>query len=65
LGSQFDPDEAAEERRLWADCYEALARALEIMQREATSGGALERIESENAIASRAITRIKEIRGLS
>jgi len=54
-------EEAAEERRLWADYYEAMARVLEIMRREGTAGGALSRIAEEDAIASRAIARIKEI----
>jgi len=34
--SQLSDAEAAEERRLWADYYEATARALEIMRREGT-----------------------------
>ena len=59
--STLSEDEAAEERRLWADYYEAMARVLEIMQREGTVGGALSRIVEEDAIANRAIARIKEI----
>jgi len=56
------PEDAAEERRLWADYYEAMARVLEIMRREGTAGGALSRIVEEDAVAGRAIARIKEIR---
>jgi len=56
--------EAAEERRLWADYYEAAARALEIMRAEGTSRSALARILAEDAKASAAMKRIKEIRGI-
>jgi hypothetical protein len=59
--SLLSKNEAAEERRLWADYYEAMARVLEIMQREGTAGEALTRIMEEDAIAGRAIARIKEI----
>jgi hypothetical protein len=57
-------DEAAEERRLWADYYEAMARVLEIIRREGTAGVALPRIVAEDALASRALARIKQIRGI-
>jgi hypothetical protein len=59
------PEEAAEERRLWADYYEAMERALEIIRREGTSGAAVSRIISEDATANRAIDRIKELHGIS
>lgn len=59
------PEEAAEERRLWADYYEAMARVLEIMRRDGTAAGALSRIVEEDTIAGRAIARIKEIRGIA
>lgn len=59
------PEEAAEERRLWADYYEAMARVLEIMRREGTVGGALTRIVEEDTIAGRAIARIMEIRRIA
>lgn len=59
------PEEAAEERRLWADYYEAMARVLEIMRREGTAVGALLRIVQEDAIAGRAIARIMEIRRIA
>lgn len=55
-------DEAAEERRLWADYYEAMARVLEIMQLGGTVEPAVSRILAEDATAGRAIARIKEIR---
>jgi hypothetical protein len=57
--------EAAEERRLWADYYEAVVRVLEIIRAEGTAGGALLRIVEEDAIAGRAISRIKELRGIA
>jgi hypothetical protein len=56
--------EAAEERRLWADYYEATARTLEIIRSEGTDGLALPRIVAEDARAAAAIQRIKEIRGI-
>ena len=58
--------EAAEERRLWADYYEAIARALEIMRREGCAAeGAVARIVAEDAAAARALARIKEIRRIT
>lgn len=54
--------EAAEERRLWADYYEAITRIVEIMRLEGTAEAAVSRILTENATATRAIARIKEIR---
>ena len=56
--------EAAEERRLWADYYEAMARVLEIMQRAGAAGVALPRIVAEDTLARRAMARIKEIHGM-
>jgi hypothetical protein len=58
------PEEAAEARRLWADYYEASARALEIMRTEGTTGTALPRIADEAAKADVAIKRLKEIHGV-
>lgn len=58
------PDEAAEELRLWADYYEATARAVEIMRGEGTTAATLMRIVAEDAKAAAAIQRIKEIRGI-
>jgi hypothetical protein len=58
------PTEEAEERRLWADYYEATARALEIMRAEGTGAATLLRIAAEEEKAAAAIKRIKEIRGL-
>jgi len=63
--STLSEAEAAEERRLWADYYEAVVRVLEIIRREGTAGGALLRIVEEDAIAGRAIARIKEIHRIS
>jgi hypothetical protein len=59
------PDEAAEERRLWADYYEAVERVLEIMRREGTLDAILPRIVAEDSTASRAIARIKQLHGIS
>ena len=61
---KLTPTEEAEERRLWADYYEAAARALEIMRAEGTTTATLLRIAAEDAKAAAAIKRIKEIRGL-
>jgi hypothetical protein len=58
------PDEAAEERRLWADYYEAVERVLEIMRREGTLDAVLPRIVAEDSTASRAIARIKKLHGI-
>ena len=58
------PREAAEERRLWADYYEAIARALEIMRAEGTTATALPHIVEEDTKAAAAIKRLKEIRGI-
>jgi small-conductance mechanosensitive channel len=58
------PAEAAEERRLWADYYEAMERVIEIIRREGTAQAALPRIVAEDAIASRAIARIKQLHRL-
>jgi len=58
------PSEAAEERRLWADYYEATARALEIMRLGGTVAAVLPRLLEEEANAAAAIKRIKEIRGI-
>jgi hypothetical protein len=58
------PSEAAEERRLWADYYEAIARALEIMRTEGTTATVLPRVVKEDTKAAAAIKRLKEIRGI-
>jgi hypothetical protein len=62
--AEVTPAEEAEERRLWADYYEATARALEIMRAEGTSTATLLRIAAEQEKATAAIKRLKEIRGL-
>jgi len=58
------PAEAAEVRRLWADYYEATARAIEIMRSEGTTEAALPRIAAESGKASAAMRRLKELHGL-
>jgi hypothetical protein len=58
------PEEAAEERRLWADYFEALGRVLEIMRREGTAATVVPRIVAEDSTASHAIARIKQLHGI-
>jgi len=41
---EITSQEAAEERRLWADFYEATMRAVEIIRSEGTDGNAVKRI---------------------
>jgi hypothetical protein len=55
------PEEAAEERRLWADYYESVARILEIMRRDGTTEPAVARIVAEDTTARRAIARLKQL----
>ena len=62
--NEITPEEEAEERRLWADYYEATVRAVEIMRAEGTGAAILIRIAAEDAKAAAALKRIKEIRGL-
>lgn len=57
-------EETAEERRLWADYYDAVRRQLEIMRREGTAELAASGIFAEHAAASRAIARLKQLYGL-
>jgi hypothetical protein len=59
----YDPETAAEERRLWADYYESLERALKIMRTEGTGAVVLQRVAAEQALANGALERIKKIRG--
>jgi DNA invertase Pin-like site-specific DNA recombinase len=64
MGRAMTPEEAAEVRRLWADYYEATARAIEIMRAEGTTETVLPRIAAESAKAGAAMRRLKEIHGL-
>jgi hypothetical protein len=64
MRDEITAPEAAEERRLWADYYEATARALEIMRAEGTTTATLLRIAAEDEKAAAAIERIKAIRGI-
>ena len=57
-------DEAAEERRLWADYYEASAHAVALVRAGAATEAALAQIVAADAKAAAAIRRIKEIRGI-
>jgi hypothetical protein len=57
-------EDGSEELRLWADYYEATARALEIMRSQGTTAAAVAQILAEEAKAAGAIRRIKEIRGI-
>ena len=59
-----DTNTTAEEARLWADYYDALSRALEIMKAEGTGEAVLQLVASLQALADRSLARIKEIRGL-
>ncbi len=61
----MDAEREAEERRLWADYYEAMGLALEILRREGTEDAALSRILAQDRIAASAIARIKQIHGAS
>ncbi len=58
------PEEAAEERRLWAEYYEAAAHALKIVRAGPTAGAARSEIFADDARAAAAMRRIKEIRGI-
>lgn len=60
----IDTEQLAEERRLWADFYEATARVLELMRSEGTSGEVILRIVAEHQTADRALARIRQIRGI-
>ena len=64
MRSNLTAEEAAEERRLWADYYEAVERVIEIMRREGAIDAALPRIVAEDSTASRAIARIKQLHGI-
>jgi hypothetical protein len=61
VGLSVTAEEEAEELRLWADYYEALQRALEILSREGTTHDALARILAQDTIARDAMARIKQI----
>jgi len=64
MGRALTPEEAAEVRRLWADYYEAAARAVEIMRAEGTTEAVLPRIAAESAKAAAAMRRLQEIHGM-
>lgn len=57
-------EEAAEELRLWADYYEATARALELVRAGGATQETLPQVVVEHAKATTAIKRIKQIRGI-
>ena len=58
-----DTHTTAEEARLWADYYDAVSCALEIMKAEGTDEAVLQRVAVQHALADSALARIKEIRG--
>jgi len=63
--AELSDRETAEERRLWADYYEAVARIPEIMRREGTpEAQVLSQILAEHVAATSALARIKQIRGI-
>ena len=64
MDGAMTPDEVAEVRRLWADYYEATARAVEIMRAEGTTEAVLPRIAAESAKAGAAMRRLKAIHGI-
>jgi hypothetical protein len=64
LRDTISSQEEAEERRLWADYYEAMARALEIIRGEGTVAATIARIAAEHAAADQALARIKAIRAI-
>lgn len=57
-------EESTEERRLWADFYEATARVLELIRTEGTTADVIPSIVAEHLNADRALARIKQIRGI-
>ena len=59
-----DTNTTAEEARLWADYYDAVSRALEIMKAEGTGEAVLQRVAALQALADKTLARIKEIREL-
>ena len=61
----IEADESAEERRLWADYYEAMVRVLELIRSEGTNGEVVTRIVAQDEIAGEALARLKQIRGIS
>jgi hypothetical protein len=63
-GTPTADEAAAEELRLWADYYEAATQALEIVRLGGITDATLGKILAEHTRATRAIKRIREIRGL-
>lgn len=59
-----DTNTNPEEARLWADYYDAVSRALEIMKAGGTGEAVLQRVAAQQALADKTLARIKEIRGL-
>lgn len=57
--------ETPEERRLWADYYEATVCILEIMRSGGSSVAYLSRVLAQDSLARRALARIKKIRGIT
>lgn len=62
-----DTDASAEERKLWADFYDAMLRMLEIMRKEGANASAdvLRRVAAEQAAAEKLLARINGIRGIA
>jgi hypothetical protein len=55
-------DQSAEELRLWADYYEAVTRALEIVRAGGITPATFQEIVAADARASAALARIRKIR---
>ena len=62
---EMTPGELVEERRQWADYYEAAARVVEIMRSEGTTAAVLPRIVREASKAAAALKRLREIHGMN
>jgi hypothetical protein len=63
-GTPTADEAAAEELRLWADYYEAATHALELVRLGGITDATLAGILAEHSRATRAIKRIRELRGI-
>jgi hypothetical protein len=57
------PDQSAEELRLWADYYEAVSRALDIVRAGGITPAAFQEVVAANARANTTLARIRQLRG--
>jgi hypothetical protein len=56
-------DQSAEELRLWADYYEAVSRALDIVRAGGITPAAFQEVVAANARANATLARIRQLRG--